>query len=217
MVRNVLLCGLAMALLATSATAQNIVQNGSFSTGDFTNWTTHTCPGPTCGFGSWSVGAAPTDPGTAPPSGSKAANTGCNTAACNDPANGATISQTLATVPGQTYTLSFYYDGGQNSAAGPTELEVLWNGTAVTGGTIVNAPTSTWSQRTFTVVATSASTVLEFTGEQAPAVLYLTGISVTANVTSVPALSVWGLAILGLLLMGSTALMLKRAGGASGR
>jgi hypothetical protein len=196
MFRNVLLFGLAMALLAAPATAQNIVQNGSFSTGNFSGWTTHNCT-IGCGFGSWTVGAAPTNPGTTPPTGSKAAETGCNTADCNDPVNGATFSQTLATVAGQTYTMSFYYDAG-GAGLGTTELEVMWNGAPVTGGTIVNAPASTWSQRTFTVTAAGTSTLLEFTGQQDPAVLYLTGISVTPNAPATPIPSTLPLFITGL-------------------
>lgn len=207
MVRNVLLFGLGMALLAGSAAAQNLVHNGSFATGDFTNWTTHTC-GAGCGAQGWSVQTSiPADPGTPPPGATAAALTACVGAPCNDPVSGDTITQTLTTVAGQTYTLSFYYDGGSNSSTGTTELQVLWNGTAVSGGTIVNATTNTWKQYTFTVTATGASTVLEFSGRQDPAVLYLTGISVTAGgpiATPIPGtllLMIAGLAGLGLYLL----------------
>ncbi len=187
MVRSVLFCGLAFALLARAGPA-NIVQNGSFSTGDFTNWSTHACTTGCSFLGPWTVTSSlPPDPGTPPPGGSKAAFTGCNsgnTAACNDPVNGADLSQTLTTVPGQTYTLSFYFDGGQSASPGPAELEVFWNGAAVPGGTLVNPPASTWAVYTFAVTATGSSTVLEFTGKQDPAQLYLTGISVTLGAPS---------------------------------
>jgi len=207
MVRNVLLFGLAMALFAGSAAAQNLVQNGSFATGSFTNWTTHTC-GAGCGAQGWHVTTTvPTDPGTPPPGATAAAITACVGAPCNDPVSGDTITQTLTTVAGQTYTLSFYYDGGVNSSTGATELQVLWNGTAVPGGTIVNATTNTWKQYTFTVTATGASTVLEFSGRQDPATLYLTGVSVTAGgppVAPIPGtllLMLTGLAGFGLYLL----------------
>jgi hypothetical protein len=36
-------------------------------------------------------------------------------ALCNDPSLGDDLSQTLTTVAGQTYTLSFYYDAGEGS------------------------------------------------------------------------------------------------------
>jgi hypothetical protein len=187
MVRNVLLCGIAFALLARSGLSSNLVLNGSFSTGDFTGWTTHTCT-VGCAFGSWAVTSSlPSDPGTPPPGGSKAAVTGCNsgaTGACNDPGTGTDLSQTLTTVSGQTYTLTFYYDGGGSSSTGPTELDVFWNGARVPGGAIVNATSNTWTVYTFAVTASGSSTVLEFTGKQNPGQLYLTGVSVSAPVPS---------------------------------
>jgi hypothetical protein len=182
MVRNILLFGIAIGLLAASATAQNIVQNPAFSTGNFADWNTHTCSSG-CSDQGWEVATPlPTgQSGTIPPGASAAAINLCVGVPCNDPVNGDWISQTLTTVPGQTYTLSFYYDGGEDSSTGTTELETLWNGVAVTGGTIINAPSNTWRQYSFTVVATGTSTVLEFTGRQDPATLYLTDISVTSG------------------------------------
>ena len=50
--------------------------------------------------------------------------------------SGAFISQTLATVASQTYTLTFFYDAGAGSGVGTTELDVLWNGSIVSGGQI---------------------------------------------------------------------------------
>jgi flagellin len=201
LIRNILLLGVAV---AATAGAQNLVQNGSFSTGNFTGWTTHTC-GAACSAQGWNVTSFPNDPGTPPPGATAAAINRCVGAACNDPINGDTISQTLTTVAGQTYTLTFYYDGGVNSSTGRTQLDVLWNGSIVTGGSIINATSNTWKQYTFTVVATGTSTVLEFTGRQDPATLYLANISVTAGgslpVTPIPStllLMITGLATVGL-------------------
>ena len=120
MVRNVLLVGIAMALAAWSATP-NLVNDGSFASGGLTNWTTHGCT-TGCLFGTWAVAPLPGgQAGTAPPGATNAATTGCHGVACNDPVNGATFSQTLTTVPGQAYTLSFYYDtGSQAGGGGPT-------------------------------------------------------------------------------------------------
>lgn len=197
MVRRVLLIGFALALSAAAGPPANLVLNGSFSSGDFTSWTTHACT-TDCIFGTWTVVSAPTDSGTAPPSGGKAATTGCNGVGCNDPALGNRFSQTLTTVAGQSYTLSFYYDAGMDGNSG-SELQVRWNGAAVTGGTIINAAASTWSQRTFIVTATSTSTLLEFIGEQIPAQVYVTGISVTAAVPATPIPAALPLAIAGLV------------------
>lgn len=196
MVRRVLLIGFALALSAAALPPPNLVLNGSFSTGNFTNWTTHACT-TVCSFGTWTVVPAPTVSGTAPPSGGKAATTGCNGVDCNDLTLGNRFSQTLTTVAGQSYTLSFYYDAGTNATAG-SELQVRWNGAAVPGGTIVNAAASTWSQRTFTVTATGTSTVLEFIGEQIPAQMFVTGISVTPFMAATPIPATLPLAIAGL-------------------
>lgn len=183
MTRKLLL--LSFVTCAVSLAGPSIVQNGSFATGDFTGWTTHTCG--TCGAAGWRVSTYPSDPGTPPPGATAAAITLCVGAGCNDPATGDDLSQTLTTVAGQVYTLSFYYDAGEDSGVeGTTELEALWNGSAVTGGTIVNATASTWRFYSFTVTATGTSTVLEFTGRQDPAALYLTDISVTPGASSVP-------------------------------
>jgi hypothetical protein len=122
------------AFLALPASATNIVQNGGFTTGDFSDWTVHT----------WGIGTFPADPGTPPPGTTFASESACVGPTCNDPVSGAWISQNLPTVAAQTYTLSFYYDGGPSSGqTGTTELEALWNGLPVVGGTIIDAPAST--------------------------------------------------------------------------
>ena len=75
-----------------------------------------------------------------------------------------TITQTLTTVIGQTYTISYFVAGTQ-----PNFLEVtfgsstLFNGTAPTNG--VGSP-SDYVQYTFASTATSTSTVLAFSGQR---------------------------------------------------
>jgi hypothetical protein len=171
---NFLFAGLAMALLATSATASNLVLNGGFTTGDFTDWNNTQA--------AWFIGGVPADPG-APTDTVFAAGTACAVAACNDPVTGAWISQTLATVAGQPYTLEFFYDPGGSGGGTDdltTELDVLWDGSPVTGGQIVNAPFNQWTEYRFdNLIASGSSTILEFTGRQDPGELALTDISVT--------------------------------------
>jgi hypothetical protein len=201
-VRKILFLGIAMALLATSASA-NIVQNGAFTTGDFTNWTEHTCP-TGCSAQGFSVGTVPADPGATPPGATYDAHTACVNAPCNDPTNGDWISQTLTTVALQTYTLTFYYDGGSGSSSGTTELQVYWNGSVATGGTIINAATSTWVLYTITgLTASTTSTLLKFTGRQDPASLFLTDIAVNPSSSVSPEPSSWLLLGGGLLGMGT--------------
>jgi hypothetical protein len=201
MTRKLLLLGF-VTCVAMSA-APNLVTNGSFSSG-LSGWTTHTCA--TCEAAGWSTSSVPSDPGTPPPGATAAAITLCVGALCNDPAAGDDLSQTLTTVPGQTYTLSFYYDAGVNSGfdGDITDLQVYWNGSAVPVSSIENASASTWEVYSYNVVATGTSTVLEFTGRQDPATLYLTNVSVTAGGSvltpppSTPAPNTWVLLITGL-------------------
>jgi hypothetical protein len=185
MVRKILFLGVPMALLATSAAASDIVLNGGFTSGDLTDWTTNTCSD--CSGAGWNVGGFPANPGTPPPDTTFAATVGCDHGPCNNPDIGDWIEQSLATVPLESYTLTFFFDPGEKSY---TELEVLWNGSVVTGGEIINAPSSTWEEYIFPdLTASDASTVLEFTGrDNRGKRLYLTDISVDLATPEPPSL-----------------------------
>jgi hypothetical protein len=181
MIRNILSFGAALALLAASATATSVVSNGNFSGDSLTGWDG--------GAGQlWGLGGFPSDPGTLPTDTAFAADTGCVGTPCSDPTSGEILEQSLTTVALQSYTLTFLYDAGDNSGnpddAGDntTELDIYWNGSLVTSGQIVDAAENTWIPYTFTnLVATGASTELEFTGRQDPASLYLTDVCVASD------------------------------------
>lgn len=93
-----------------------------------------------------------------------------------------TLSQTLTTVAGRQYTFSYF----------------LWNGTAGSdffsssfGGSVVellNPSTTTFgfTQRSFTVTASSTSTVIEFAARDAPSGFFLDDISVTPFAVTAP-------------------------------
>ncbi len=167
---------LAVVFAASTANAQNIVQNGDFENGS-ANWTM-------TNFGIYGFG------------GSNTAGTGCVSNGCvSTQGQGAFISQSLATDVGTSYSLSFAV--GEDS--GPTsEMSIFWNGVLVAD--VVNPANN--STVTFTydnLVATGTSTVLEVHGRQDPAGIYFDNFAVTA---AVPEPSSYAMLFAGLGLMG---------------
>ena len=163
----VLSIGLLLVATARSTSAQNLIINGDFETGDFTGWTvTHAPsgsnifvdhgPGPDTTFGAF-FGARGSDFDR--------------------------ISQAFATTPGAFYTLSFFYQVTNLGTPIPAHngFDVLWNGVSIGGGLFpqfdVNPGFGTF---TFHLQATSALTTLEFDGRNAPFFDFLDDVSVTA-------------------------------------
>ena len=149
-------------LVVTLNAPVNLVANGNFATGDFTDWTlggndddgqividTNAEGGSIYAAGMGSMGA-----------------------------NG-TLSQTIATTPGETYTLSFWL---QNEASGTNDFKAIWNGQTLLS--LTNATQSGYTEYTYTVTATSSTTTLEFSAANGPSQWDLDNISLTANGTS---------------------------------
>ena len=198
----------ALSFFTTGVSAQNLVTNPGFEAGSG-GWST-----------SWGIGAlAPTHAGT------NVAFTGCVGAPCMNTGTGASISQTVATVAGTTYTVSLWY---RNNVGNPTELQVLFgtapltNGGAgtCTGNCIIQTTTNTggtWVQLTATATATSASTQLQILGRHVPAGIYIDDVSVVSNApaspASIPTLSEWAILALSsiLALLGTIWISRKRA------
>lgn len=182
----------------STASAANIVQNFGFETGDFTSWTVNTAANHP-----WSVA----DSGGAF-AGTYYASTGCVGAQCitGTTTQQASLSQTLATTAGQTYTLTFEFSTQGNTTA--NELDVLWNGTSVLdlgpGGTL--GVISSYTLYTVSnLSAISSSSTLTFLGRQDPGYNALDNVNVELSGTSgVPEPSTW-------LLMGGALLPLLRA------
>jgi hypothetical protein len=119
--------------------SSSYVQNGGFETGDFTAWA---LSGNSGSFGITSSSAYVH-------SGSYGLQ-----AMANSPGY---ITQTLPTVPGQTYQLSFWFlVSGTRTGQ---QVQANWNGTNVYSTT--SLPTS-WTNQKMIVTATSANTVLQF-------------------------------------------------------
>ncbi len=155
---------------AASAQASNLVQNGGFETGDFTNWTL----GGLVDDNTY-VGTGP----NAPFDGSFAAQLG---AVGSDN----TLSQAIATAAGQNYVISYWHIFAPD--AGPVgDFSVLWDGNVVHAEITQNPPTpQTWTEYSFQVTGTGADT-LEFDSRNDPSYQGLDDVSLVAgNLSPVP-------------------------------
>ena len=86
------------------------------------------------------------------------------------------VSQTLATAPGQVYTLSFWVGSGDNQGGKPNEFIVKWGATTLLDQ--LNFVVPSWTNMQFQVTATSTSTTLSFGGWDNVDYIYLDDVSV---------------------------------------
>jgi len=164
------------ACVTSSSWAANIVLNGGFETGDFTDWIVNgNSDHP------WIVDAAPGLSGGSPNSGTYYADTGCVGAQClsGTAAQQASLAQILGTILGQSYTLTFFFTTNGNGVA--NELNVLWDGTSVLdlgpGGTL--GPIRGYAQYTVSGLVGTGSDTLTFLGRQDPGYNGLDNVAVT--------------------------------------
>jgi parallel beta-helix repeat protein len=149
-----------------------LVANGTFETSTFAGWAE-----------SGNVGPLNGDPNQPQLWITQAAHTGNNAAAFGAIGSDGTISQTLTTVVGQTYTLDFWL---ANLSGGPNDFTAKIGG--VTELQLVNAAAQPYTEYSYTYTATSTSTTLEFDAMQQPAQWDLDDVSVapTGSVTPPP-------------------------------
>src|SRR6202044_1429244 len=83
------------------------------------------------------------------------------------------ISQTLATAPGQAYVISCWVSNPEGAT--PNEFLLTWNGSNLVNQTNISA--TNWINLQATVVATGASSVLAFVIQDNPGYLGLDDIS----------------------------------------
>ncbi len=163
-----------MAAIAGPAAADsNLVTNPGFETGDLTGW---------------SGGGGFVD------NFNEGTNSGSYAAYFGSVGSLDSISQTIATTPGEAYTFSFYFasDGGT-----PNEFQAYFGNTQVFES--LNDPAFGYTLESFTVAATDVNTTITFAGRNDPTWQALDDVSVTANDVPEPAtLAVLGSALLGL-------------------
>ena len=173
-----------LTVLSTACMATNLILNPGFESGT-TSWTA-------------SIFALDT---SVVHSGTNAMRTGCVGTGCVSTLGaGAYVSQTLATLAGQNYDLSFWVS--ENDVA-PSEVTVFWNGTMVAD--MLNPANNTspsFVQISLTnLLATSSSTVFEVHGRQDPGRMYFDDFFADATPTPEPAtlaIAGLGLAALGI-------------------
>ena len=166
----VLSIGLLLAATAPTTSAQNLIINGDFETGDFTGWTVTNAPSGSNIF---------VDHGPGPDT----------TLGAFFGARGSDfdrISQAFATTPGAFYTLSFFYQVTNIGMPVPpfnNGFDVLWNGVSIGGGLFPQSNVNPGNiTPTFHLTATGTSTTLEFDGRNAPSFDFLDNVSVTPGV-----------------------------------
>lgn len=152
---------------------QSLVQNGGFETGDFTGWTLMGKSVVSTPFGTTVYNAveSSTDYPLVVHSGTYGAFLGDNQLA--------TLSQTLPTVAGENYLLSFWLDNPTNGTI--QQFGVNWNSGSIADAlySISNPPAFAWTNLQFIVTASEPNAILEFGAENDPAYFGLDDISVT--------------------------------------
>jgi hypothetical protein len=177
---GILLAGLMLLGVASRANA-NLVVNGDFETGDFTGWSQS---------GDTSFDGVD---GTVPQSGNYAAYFGST--------SGSSISQILTTLAGELYQVDFWLatENDVNGVAIPNHFEFDWNGALVTE--LTDAPGGGgYTHYTFTLLATSASSTINFSFLSVPA--FWDFDTVSAEAAGVPEPGSLALVALGCALAG---------------
>lgn len=157
-------------MLAGHASAGNLVVNGGFETGDFSGWTVV------------ANGAAEVEPDGYVYNGmTYYSHSGNYFAALGSDILSGSVSQTLSTIAGQSYTLSFWL---ASDGLTPNLFKVLWDGSTLSDQT--NIPAQGYLEQTYSVQGTGTDTLM-FYGGDGPGYLSLDDVSVIGSAVPEPA------------------------------
>lgn len=153
-------------LLFSLQVGQSVVQNGGFETGDFTDWKLVGDTIQNGFYGGYDVYDAVTNSSFLSSAGVGYVHSGTYGAVLGEAGQVATLSQSVATVPGQSYLLSLWL-------IDPTSLttqifDVNWSTDGSTFNTLyalTNLSAFSWTNLTYVVTATSTSSTLQFAAE----------------------------------------------------
>jgi len=135
-----------------------LVVNGGFETGDFSGWTTN---------GNFTSTSVTND--------SASVHSGTFGAALGAFGSLGYLAQTLPTIAGARYALSFWLESPDGQT--PNEFLVSWNGNTLLDGT--NLPALGWTNVQLVVTATGTTTILQFGFLDDPSFLALDDVSVS--------------------------------------
>jgi len=162
----------AVAVNSAPAAAQNLVQNGSFETGNFTDWS----------VGDPQFELVEPSGATLQGEGSYSSEDGNYYAALgSSPLN--YLSQNISTNIGDTYQLTYYL---ASDGLTPNEFQTIVGGNTLSD--LTNIASQSYTEYTFNFTATSTTTQIEFGEYDRPSFLALDNVSVvdTGSPSSVP-------------------------------